>query len=145
MTNEEAMKIGEWFLYKQCDLYRTIRATEYTDNDIWNATNIAFKSLENANKYRWHDLRKDPFDLPPKDGKLSEIVDVCFGEEPGHSIIFYGVYCYESIPAEWYTRKTDGKKICKYKGCKSDTWYVGGSERHDVIAWREIERFEENK
>lgn len=39
-----------------------------SDNGIrvYPAVKMAVTALENQSKYRWHDLRKDPMDLPPK-------------------------------------------------------------------------------
>lgn len=44
MTREEAIKVLEMFLYKQCDLARTKFA--YDANTVWEAVNIASKALD---------------------------------------------------------------------------------------------------
>lgn len=44
MTREEALKVLEMFLHKQCDLKRTEFA--YDANTVWNAVNMASKALE---------------------------------------------------------------------------------------------------
>lgn len=44
MNREEAGKVLEMFLHKQCDLARTEFA--YDANTVWNAVNIANESLE---------------------------------------------------------------------------------------------------
>ena len=44
MTREEALKVLEMFLHKQCDLKRTEFA--YDANTVWDAVNIATKVLE---------------------------------------------------------------------------------------------------
>lgn len=48
MTSEEAIKVLEMFLYKQCDLGRTRFA--YDQNTIWEAVNMANEAL---NKFQW--------------------------------------------------------------------------------------------
>lgn len=98
---------------------------------------------EYLNEYRWHDLRKNPDDLPERDGCLSLIVNVCFSNGLGGYINYSGTYCYESIPSKFITTK-DGKRICKYEGIKAGYWNIGGSNTlgEDVIAWKYIEPFE---
>lgn len=44
MTREEALKVLEMFLHKQCDLKRTEFA--YDANTVWAAVNLASKVLE---------------------------------------------------------------------------------------------------
>ena len=44
MTREEAIKVLEMFLHKQCDLKRTEFA--YDQNTVWEAVNMASKALE---------------------------------------------------------------------------------------------------
>ena len=49
MTKEEAIKVLEMFLHKQCDLKRTEFA--YDANTIWKAVNMATKALNQ--ELRW--------------------------------------------------------------------------------------------
>ena len=57
MTNEEAKTIMDNLIY----LYRPL-------GNSLKAWHMAIKALEKADKYRWHDLRKNPDDLPEADG-----------------------------------------------------------------------------
>ena len=54
MTEKEALKI----------LY----TAETPDSRMEEAIDMAISALEAADKYRWHDLRKDPKDLPTEKG-----------------------------------------------------------------------------
>ena len=48
MTREEAIKVLEMFLHKQCDLERTKFA--YDANTVWEAVNMASEALEQEPK-----------------------------------------------------------------------------------------------
>lgn len=60
MTNKEAIDI--------------LKNTAWlgTDNEIkvYPAVKMAIEALEKADKYRWHDLRKNPEDLPKHNNKV---------------------------------------------------------------------------
>ena len=58
MANEEAKTRMENLVY----LYRPL-------GDGLEALFMAIKALEKADKYRWHDLRKNPDDLPEAIGE----------------------------------------------------------------------------
>ena len=79
------------------------------------------KKYEKSDKYRWHDLRKDPKDLPNKDGMY--LVCITYpAEEKAVGVAFYGImYGYKS---EWNTLMPN---------------------YGNVIAWKEIEPFEEDE
>ena len=62
MTNKEAKKIMDNLIY----LYRPL-------GNSLKAWHMAIKALEKADKYRWHDLRKNPDDLPETDWSKIEI------------------------------------------------------------------------
>lgn len=85
-------------------------ATEYFDNMVCN-----------ADKYRWHDLRKNPEDLPDDERKVYLAVDM-------KTYITYIIGEYSLSPVkddsvrDWFS---------------SDGFYLKA-----VIAWREIEPFE---
>lgn len=77
---------------------------------------VCLKALEKADKYRWHDLRKNPDDLPEADeyGR-SEFVFVMTGTPEWYS-------------CEWAYYHHDKKLWSIYE--------------QDVFAWRYIEPFE---
>lgn len=75
--------------------------------------------LEEFEKHRWHDLKKDPDDLPNKCGTY--IVYIGYPEEE------VGMAYYENM--YWY-RRGRSRRVPNYG---------------NVIAWREIEPFEEDE
>ena len=77
--------------------------------------------LEECEKYRWHDLRKDPKDLPDKDG-IYMVCIIFHAEEKAVGAAFYGIM---------YGYKSGGDMLMPNDG--------------KVIAWREIEPFEEDE
>lgn len=80
--------------------------------------------LENHNKYRWHDLEKDPKDLPT----IGTEVYVCYISHPnayGEQKKRYGKDAYI-----YMCDNRGGSKFCTFK------------KGNRVIAWREIEPFE---
>ena len=76
-------------------------------------THIAIDAIEKVEKYRWHDIRKNPDDLPEK-GSLVEAVSLIQGSEE----ISYLDYKPDWLPKDW----------------ESD-W----NTLYPVIRWREIE------
>ena len=79
----------------------------------------AIKALEKADKYRWHDLRKNPDDLPEDNGYgKSEYVLVMIGTP------------------EWYS--------CEwaYYSHNAKMWSI---YEQNVFAWRYIEPFKEEE
>lgn len=80
---------------------------------------VCLKALKKADKYRWHDLRKNPDDLPEADeyGR-SEFVFVMTGTPEWYS-------------CEWAYYHHDKKLWSIYE--------------QDVFAWRYIEPFEEEE
>lgn len=85
-------------------------------NDIIESMNTAIESLEKAEKYKWHDLRKGPKDLPH--GK--NVVLAFDGAEYGVAV-FYNSGIYHG----WATSDQD-------------------LEPSEIAAWREIEPFKED-
>ena len=81
---------------------------------------IAIEALEKADKYRWHDLRKTPDDLPEAIGGsyVSEYVFVMIGT-PGWN------------NCEWAYYKHNHKEWSTYE--------------QNIYAWRYIELFEEEE
>ena len=105
MTNEEAKTIMDNLIY----LYRPL-------GNSLEAIDKAIEALEKTDKYRWHDLRKNPDDLPEADeyGR-SEFVFVMTGTPEWYS-------------CEWAYYHHDKKLWSIYE--------------QDVFAWRYIESFE---
>ena len=75
---------------------------------------------EECEKYRWHDMRKDPKDLPDKDGMYM----VCIEHPTEEKEAGVGYY----------------KNMRGYGG-----WLALVPKDGNAIAWREIEPFEENE
>ena len=90
-------------------------------DELLQLNKIVIKALEKADKYRWHDLRKNPDDLPEAigDGYESEYVLVMIGTPKWH-------HC------EW-----------AYYHHAKKVWST--HEQQDGFAWRYIEPFKENK
>ena len=108
MTIKEAKTIMENLIY----LYRPL-------GNSLKAWHMAIKALEKADKYRWHDLRKNPDDLPEDNGYgKSEYVLVMIGTP------------------EWYS--------CEwaYYSHNAKMWSI---YEQNVFAWRYIEPFEEEE
>ena len=111
MNNKEAIEI----LKKNkptCD-------TRECGKKLCMAIYVAIEALEKADKYRWHDLRKNPDDLPEAIGGsyVSEYVFVMIGT-PGWN------------NCEWAYYKHNHKEWSTYE--------------QNIIAWRYIEPFEES-
>ena len=87
--------------------------------EYYEAIEMAVEALEKADKYRWHDLRKNPDDLPEADGNSeSEYVLVMIGTP------------------EW----NDWEQAYYHHGKRLWSTY-----EQNVFAWRYIEPFKENK
>lgn len=112
MTNREAIEKLEWVYQNGFDNDFEKDGTEY----ILDAIRKGINALEEADKYRWHDLKKDPTDLPPIDTKETVLGKV------GNSY-----YVMEPV---------DG--IGPMKGIRF--W-----EFHNYDAWRYLESFEVKK
>ncbi|MDO4460671.1 MAG: hypothetical protein Q4C42_11455 [Clostridia bacterium] len=86
-------------------------------------------ALEKTFKYRWHDLREDPEDLPPTEGLYLTL---------DNSIFSKGLFIPEVLI--WQTENDLGLPL----GWRSnDDWIMGCMIQRDIIAWKEIEPFEE--
>ena len=108
MTNEEAKTIMDNLIY----LYRPLGGRL----EAWH---MAIKALEKADKYRWHDLRKNPDDLPGADGN----------SESDYVLVLIGTPEWNSWEQAYYHH--DKKLWSTYE--------------QDVFAWRYIEPFEEEE
>ena len=93
---------------------------QFTSSEFDDAIYVAIEALKKADKYRWHDLRKNPDDLPEAIGGsyVSEYVLVMIGT-PG-----WNNY-------EWAYYKHDHKEWSTYE--------------QNIFAWRYIEPFEEEE
>ena len=110
MTNEEAKTIMDNLIY----LYRPL-------GNSLKAWHMAIKALEKADKYKWHDLRKNPDDLPEDNGYgCSEYVLVMIGTP------------------EWDNREW------AYYNYNTKGWSTPLYEQN-VFAWRYIEPFKEEE
>ena len=111
MTNKEAIE----------QFKERLAITDYRKQipEYYEAIEMAVDALEKADKYRWHDLRKNPDDLPEDNGYgKSEYVLVMIGTP------------------EWY--------MCDwaYYSHNAKMWSI---YEQNVFAWRYIEPFKENK
>ena len=108
MTNKEAKTIMDNLIY----LYRPLGGSL----EAWH---MAIKALEKADKYRWHDLRKNPDDLPEADGN----------SESDYVLVMIGTPEWNSWEQAYY----------KYDDMMWSTY------EQNVFAWRYIEPFEEEE
>lgn len=88
------------------------------------AYNMAIDTLAKADEYRWHDLRKDPSDLPKKDGYY-----LCRVASNYYSYSYYPYRVMKYQPSD--LRSEDSNKWID-----REISYV---YNHFVIAWKEIE------
>ena len=109
MTNEEAKTRMENLIYFYIPL-----------GDSLEAIDKAIEALKKADKYRWHDLRKNPDDLPEAIGG---------GYESDYVLVMIGT-------PEW----NDWEQAYYHHGKRLWSTY-----EQNVFAWRYIEPFEENK
>ena len=106
MTIKEAKTIMEKLLL----FYRPLGGSV----EAWD---MAIKALEKADKYRWHDLRKNPDDLPEADGN----------SESDYVLVMIGTPEWNSWEQAYYHH---GKRL----------W---STYEQNVFAWRYIEPFKE--
>lgn len=123
MKNKEAIMllnpITKALALAKIEYYHGFRGQEACIKAIEDACILAVEALEKADKYRWHDLRKNPDDLPEADeyGR-SEFVFVMTGTPEWYS-------------CEWAYYHHDKKLWSIYE--------------QDVFAWRYIEPFKEEE
>ena len=108
MTIKEAKTIMENLIY----LYRPL-------GNSLKAWHMAIEALEKADKYRWHDLRKNPDDLPEADGN----------SESDYVLVMIGTPEWNSWEQAYYHH---GKRL----------W---STYEQNVFAWRYIEPFKEEE
>lgn len=92
---------------------------QFTSSEFDDAIYMAIKALEKADKYRWHDLRKNPDDLPEADGN----------SESEYVLVMIGTPEWNSWEQAYYHH---GKRL----------W---STYEQDVFAWRYIEPFKEEE
>lgn len=112
MTNKEAIE----------QFKERLAITDYRKQipEYYEAIEMAVDALEKADKYRWHDLRKNPDDLPEAIGG---------GYESDYVLVMIGTPEWNSWEQAYYHH---GKRL----------W---STYEQDVFAWRYIEPFEEEK
>ena len=96
MTNEEAIMLlnpsTRILALAEIEYYNGFRSKDAYIKAKEDACILAVEALEKANKYRWHDLRKNPDDLPEADEYgCSEYVLVMTGtpEWDNHEWAYY--------------------------------------------------------
>lgn len=113
--------------------------------------------IEKVNKYRWHDLRKNPNDLPPAETE----VDVVCVKRNGMQIRTHGFYEDGTIHEEdsywWWYEISDYGTYCEEtddyiipKGWWEYRHYnpeetLNGAIDDEILAWKYIEPFEEEE
>ena len=119
MTNEEAIKMFKDIIMAEIDRIPSHCGVDRID-EILELNKIVIDALEKADKYRWHDLRKNPDDLPEAIGGsyVSEYV-----------LVMIGTPEWNSWEQAYYHH---GKKL----------W---STYEQNVFAWRYIEPFEEEE
>ena len=128
MTNEEAIKMFKAIIIAEIDRlpYHYDEEVDYYVYDdtskvdeLLQLNKIVSKALEKADKYRWHDLRKNPDDLPEDNG---------YGESD-YVLVMIGTPEWNSWEQAYYHH---GKKM----------W---STYDQNVFAWRYVEPFEEEE
>ena len=128
MTNEEAIKKFKAIIMAEIDRLPHHYDAEVDDvvyddiskvDEILQFNKIVSKALKKANKYRWHDLRKNPDDLPEDNG---------YGESD-YVLVMIGT-------PEWNNHEWT------YYNHNTRMW---STYEQNVFAWRYVEPFEENK
>ena len=124
MTNEEALKMFKSIIIAEIDRlpyhydaevdYYVYDDTSRVD-EILQLNKIVSKALKKADKYRWHDLRKNPDDLPEADGN----------SESDYVLVLIGTPEWNSWEQAYYHH---GKRL----------W---STYEQNVFAWRYIEPF----
>ena len=128
MTNKEAIEMFKAIMMAEIERIPSHYDAEVDDdvydntskvNEILKLNKIVSKALEKADKYRWHDLRKNPDDLPEADGN----------SESDYVLVMIGT-------PEW--------NHCEfvYYNHNSRVW---STYEQNVFAWRYIEPFKERE
>ena len=112
MTPQEVIDILKMFT---TDEFQRCTSSEFDD-----AIYVAIEALEKADKYKWHDLRKNPDDLPEAIGN---------GYESEYVLVMIGTPGWNNY--EWAYYKHNHKEWSTYE--------------QNIFAWRYIEPFEEEE
>ena len=129
MTNEQAIEMFKAIIMAEIDRlpYRydaEVGEDVYDNtskvNELLQLNKIVSEALEKADKYRWHDLRKNPDGLPEAIGG---------GYESDYVLVMIGTPEWNRWEQAYYHH---GKRL----------W---STYEQNVFAWRYIEPFEENK
>ena len=129
MTNEEAIKMFKAIIIAEIDRlpYHYDEEVDYYVYDdtskvdeLLQLNKIVSKALKKADKYRWHDLRKNPDDLPEAIGG---------GYESDYVLVMIGTPEWNSWEQAYYHH---GKRL----------W---STYEQNVFAWRYIEPFKEEE
>ena len=119
MTNKEAINDLKVILSEITECEESI--CYITDVDA-EPLKLAIKALEKADKYRWHDLRKNPDDLPEAIGG---------GYESDYVLVMIGTPEWDNHEWAYYNYNTKGWSTPFYE--------------QNVFAWRYIEPFKEEQ
>ena len=128
MTNKEAIKMFRAIIIAEIDRlpshydaevdYYVYDETSKVD-ELLQLNKIVSKALKKSDKYKWHDLRKNPDDLPEADGN----------DESDYVLVMIGTPEWNSWEQAYYHH---GKRLW--------TTY-----EQNVFAWRYIEPFKEEE
>ena len=91
---------------------------------------------EHHDKYRWHDLRKNPDDLTDPDIECEVVVKRTYSD---YRMIEHARRIELSDAFYWYVEHYGYVQHPKYKNG------YGGDNTIEVITWREVETFEETE
>lgn len=105
---------------KLLEMLSSDKFQQFTSSEFDDAIYVAIEALEKADKYRWHDLRKNPDDLPEAIGD---------GYESEYVLVMTGTPEWNSWEQAYYSH---GKRL----------W---STYEQNVFAWRYIEPFEEEE
>ena len=124
MTNEEAIMLlnpsTRILALAEIEYYNGFRGKDAYIKSKEDACILAVEALEKADKYKWHDLRKNPDDLPEAIGG---------GYESEYVLVMIGTPEWNGWEQAYYHH---GKKM----------W---STYEQNVLAWRYIELFNEGK
>ena len=129
MTNKEAIEMFKTIMMAEIERLPFHYDAEVDDDvyddiskvdEILKLNKIVSKALEKADKYKWHDLRKNPDDLPEADGN----------DESDYVLVMIGT-------PEW-----DHCELVYYNHNRR-VW--SSLYEQNVFAWRYIEPFKEEE